>query len=95
MRRLTFSRLAERDLNDVFAYIARDKPEAARRWVQKLKEKSTFLLRHPQAGQARPEFRTGEFRSSVVGSYAIFYREVLNGIEIARVVRGERDIQNL
>jgi toxin ParE1/3/4 len=63
--------------------------------VQRIKDKCKLLLQHPEAGQARPEFRTGEFRSSTVGNYVIFYRPIAEGIEFARVVRGERDIKYL
>jgi toxin ParE1/3/4 len=95
MARLIFSPLAEADLNDILDFIARDKPEAAIRWVHKIKSTCQLLVRNPHVGQRRPEFRTGEFRSSLVGKYVIFYREVSDGIEIARVVRGERDIAGL
>jgi toxin ParE1/3/4 len=95
MARLIFSPLAEGDLNDILDYISRDKPKAAIRWVQKIRDTFTLLAKNPEIGERRPEFRTGEFRSSIVGRYVIYYRATENGIEIARVVRGERDIRNL
>jgi toxin ParE1/3/4 len=95
MSKLVFAPLAEQDLDDILAYIARDKPGAAVSWVGKIREKCEFLAANPDIGERRPEFRTGEFRSSLVGSYVIFYRAIADGIEIARVVRGERDIRKL
>jgi len=95
MAKLVISPLADGDLNDILEFIARDKPEAAVRWVTKIRATCKFLAKNPEIGQRRPEFRTGEFRSSLVGNYVVFYRAIPDGIEVARVVRGERDIRNL
>jgi toxin ParE1/3/4 len=95
MATLTFSPLAESDLNDILDFIARDKPEAAIRWVDKIRETCAFLAENPEIGERRPEFKTGQFRSSLVGRYVIFYRPILDGVEIARVVVGSRDIRKL
>lgn len=95
MANLVISPLAETDLNDILEFIARDKPEAAVRWVQRLREKCQFIAQNPGVGERRPEFETGEFRSTYVGNYVIFFRPIPEGVEIARIVRGERDIRNL
>lgn len=95
MAKLVFAPLAEQDLDDILTCIARDKPEAAVKWVRKIREKCGLLAANPEIGEQRPEFKTGEFRCSLVGSYVIFYRPISDGIEIARVVRGERDIRNV
>jgi toxin ParE1/3/4 len=95
MAKLVISPLAELDLNDILDFIARDKPEAAVRWVRRLREMCEFIARNPGIGESRPEFKTGEFRSTYVGKYVIFFRPMPDGAEIARVVRGERDIRNL
>jgi toxin ParE1/3/4 len=95
MPKLTFSPLAEADLNEILEYISRDKPEAAIRWVQRIRETCELLARDPEIGERRPEFKTGEIRSSLVGRYVIYYRPTATGIEIARVIRGERDVQDL
>ncbi|TAE60722.1 MAG: type II toxin-antitoxin system RelE/ParE family toxin [Nostocales cyanobacterium] len=34
-------------------------------------------------------------RSFPVGKYLLFYRSVVDGIELVRVIHGARDIQNL
>ncbi|MGB6042080.1 MAG: type II toxin-antitoxin system RelE/ParE family toxin [Pirellulales bacterium] len=95
MARLVIAPLAEQDLGDILTYIARDKPEAAVKWVQKIREKCAFLADNPEIGERRPELKTGEFLGSLVGSYVIFYRPIDAGIEIARVVHGARDTRNL
>jgi toxin ParE1/3/4 len=95
MPKLVVSPLAEADLNEILEFIARDKPDAAVQWVQKIRETCEFLAKNPEIGEQRPELRKGQFRSSLVGAYIIFYRPIRDGVEIARIVRGERDIRNL
>jgi toxin ParE1/3/4 len=95
MSRVVFSPLAEADLDAILDYIARDKPQAAVDFVARLREKCYLLAAHPEMGQRRPEFRTGEYRVFSVGNYVIFYRPAGGGIEIARVVSGFRDLEAL
>lgn len=92
---LEFSLLAEEDLESILRFIARDKPEAAINWVRTIREKCQLLAEHPELGERRPEFKSGQFRSSLVGKYVVYYRPIPGGIQIARVARGDRDIQNL
>ncbi|MEM9944312.1 MAG: type II toxin-antitoxin system RelE/ParE family toxin [Planctomycetota bacterium] len=68
--------------------MACDKPVAARQWVQKLLEKCRLVVKHPDVGDARPELGIG-IRSTYVGSYVIFFRQVKGFLEIERVIRGD------
>ena len=86
MPRLRYSAESKEDLKQ----IARDKPIAARQWVQKLREKCRLVAKHPDVGDARPELGEG-IRSTYVGSYVIFFRRVDAFLEIVRVIRGEVD----
>jgi len=95
MARLVISPLAETDLNDILDYIAQDKPEAALRWVEKIRSTCEFIAENPEIGERRPEFRTGQFRSTLVGNYVVLYRPASEGVEIARVLHGSRDIRSL
>lgn len=94
MSRVIFSPLAEADLNEILDYIARDKPRAAVKFVAKLRETCYMLCAHPEMGQSRPELAPN-LRSFSAGSYLIIYRTVSEGVEIARVVSGYRDIEAL
>lgn len=95
MSRLLFAPLAEQDLHDILEYIAKDDPAAAVGFVRELRDKCQLLAEHPHLGRPRPVFRSGTFRSFPVGSYVIFYRPVGEGIEVARVVHGARDLDAL
>ena len=46
-------------------------------------------------GEVRPGFGVPGCRSFSVGNYVIFFRPIDDGIEIARVIHGSRDMRNL
>ena len=85
---------ARQDLADIFDYIARDKPFAAKKWVRKIEEKCELIATTPEFGQVRPELG-GEIRSSTLGRYVIFYRPIENGIEVLRIIPGDRDTRSI
>jgi len=57
-------------------------------------EKAKTLASMPGIGRPRPEFGAG-LRSFAVASFVIFYRPLADGIEIARVVHGARDLDRI
>ena len=91
---LIFSPSARQDLRDIFDYIARDKPLAAANWIEKIEKKCELIATNPTMGERRPEFGA-DIRSNLVGRYVIFYRPMRDGVEIARVIAGDRDIRSL
>jgi toxin ParE1/3/4 len=48
----------------------------------------------PGVGRGREELGTG-LRSFAVGKYIVFYRAVVDGIEVARILSGYRDIKSV
>ncbi len=54
-----------------------------------------MLDRHPDVGDYRTEFGIQGCRSFTFRKYVIFFRRLSEGTEIARVIHGSRDIQNL
>ncbi len=71
MPRLRFSCDARDDLKHIAAYIARDKPNAARSWVNQIKRKCHLLASNPELGDLREDLG-GNVRSSYFGNYVIF-----------------------
>lgn len=95
MSKVSYSELAASDLYDNIEYIARDKPDAAYRWVETIENVCATLAANPELGQARKSKNHGACRSFTSGSYVIFFREIAEGVEIIRIVRGERDFDNV
>ena len=93
--------VADRDLAEIFAYIALDlaAPQAAANLLKKIdraiKSLETFPYAH--AVYQSTELRTApfEFRALVVASYLVFYYVTENIVTIARVVSGRRDMRNV
>ena len=94
MRRYRLDRDARTDLYEIHDYVARDNLSAADRLIDTFTEKLRLLASQPFMGQARPEFAP-DLRSFTVGNYVIFYRPAKNGIEVARVIHGARDVDSL
>ena len=94
MAKLIISPSARQDLTDIFDYIARDKPIVAANWIDNIEEKCELIASTPEFGEKRQEYGV-EIRSSVVGRYVIFYRPTEDGIEVVRVIPGDRDIRSL
>ena len=94
MPALIFAPSARLDLLNIFDYIARDKPSAAASWIDKIEGKCALIATTPEFGERRPEYGA-DIRSSVVGRYVIFYRAIEGGIEVVRVIAGDRDIRSL
>ncbi len=94
MPRLRFSKDARADMREIAAYIARDKPDAARKWVEKIKAKCRLLTDRSQIGERSPELGD-DIRLTLVVSYVIYFRSLGSVVEIARVIRGDRDVKEL
>jgi len=94
VRRFRLSPLAKSDLAEIRHYIRRDKPVAAERQIAAFFETFRALARNAEMGQRRTEFGPG-LRVFSVGTYVVVYRPVAQGVEIARVVSGFRDLAAL
>lgn len=91
MNKPFYTSAAQRDLRDILAYIARDKPNAALAWVERIETKCLLIASTPGLGEAMPQFGEG-VRASVVGRYVIFHNQ---RVEVLRVIPGDRNITEL
>ena len=88
--RLRWTRLAERDLEEIARYIGQDSPAAASRVVLELIEQAeTLLPEYPAIGRPGRVLGTREL---VIGHlpYIIAYRVRHNDLEILRVLHSSR-----
>jgi toxin ParE1/3/4 len=85
---------AQRDLDSIYDYIARESISAANEILDALRERFRLLASQPLLGQFRAELAPN-VRSFSVGNYVIFYRPVRVGIEVTRVIHSARDIDKL
>lgn len=85
---------AEADLDGIWLYIAQDSPTNANRLIDLIEDRCRLLAENPMMGRSRPELAS-DLRSFPVGNYIIFYIPLEDGIEVIRVIRGDRDIEAL
>jgi toxin ParE1/3/4 len=92
--RLLKTPAAEQDLFAIWDYIARDSPNAADRFLQRIQSRFGQLLDSPFSGESQAHLRPG-LRSIIEGSYIIFYEPRPDGILIYRVLHGARSWEDL
>ena len=95
MATVKYSELASTDLYEHVEYIAKDKPSAACRWLDSIESTCELLASNPELGEPRQSRGHGACRSFVVGNYVIFFRGAETGIEVVRVLRCGRDLDQV
>jgi len=91
-RELIWSPDAIADLQEIADYIARDKPDAARRWAQTLAALGEQAVALPFAGRRVPEFDRDELREVIKRGYRVMYRVSDELVEIVAVIEGHRQV---
>ena len=91
MAHFTRTAAAERDLSEIWDYIAEDNETAADKTLREIDARCQMLGEHPKMGRDRSDI-VPRVRSFPVGNYLIFYRETSHGVEIIRVLHGARNL---
>jgi addiction module RelE/StbE family toxin len=87
--KVIWSPTAERDLDAIWEFIAKDNPDAADRMIERLRTVADVLLDHPQLGRAGRITLTREF--VVAGTpYILVYVAGSDEVGIAYVIHGAR-----
>ncbi len=82
---------AERDLDEIWFYIAETSPDRADAFVDELAARLALLAHHPSMGPERPELGAG-YRCLPLGDYLAYYRITEHAVRIIRVLHGSRDV---
>lgn len=93
MPHVRLTKTAEQELLAIAQYVAFDNPTAAASLVDRFDQAFLVHARQPMAAalyQPRPTYR-----HFTVGRYVVFYQAEDDGILIARVLHGARDLPNL
>jgi toxin ParE1/3/4 len=85
-----WSRQAEQDLFDIWAYIANN--AVADNQLHEIDRACFALGAWPEYGKVRDDVRAG-LRSVAVSRYVVFYRVTKTAIEIVRVLDERRDVE--
>ena len=91
MKRYRLTALAQADIDSAWFYIAKDRPSAADRFVERLRRHFELLAENPLVGEGREDLGDS-VRQSTVGNYVVLYRSADGRVQIVRVVHGARDV---
>ncbi|MGH9604517.1 MAG: type II toxin-antitoxin system RelE/ParE family toxin [Terracidiphilus sp.] len=93
MKKSVLSAGADRDLDEIWEYIAKDSLDAADCWIGKLFDAFAMLASAPGVGHRREDLTALPLLFWPVGTYVVIYRASKRGrIEIVAVTQGARDI---
>jgi toxin ParE1/3/4 len=85
------SEKAERDLLQIYAYLADWNPQAADALIEEIDAKFKNLTRFPFIGRKRSSLAP-EMRSILVGTHLIFYIVERDRIVVVRIIDGRMDV---
>lgn len=85
---------ATEDILEIWRYVALSSERQADKVVQEIYDHCELLAGSPMIGESCEKYRPG-LRRSRVGRFLIFYQPMQNGIHVARILHGARDIDSL
>lgn len=88
--RVTFTPLAEQDLEAIADYIATDNPARAVTFVRELRAQCQRITLNPPCYRLRPELGD-DIRSCAHGNYVIFFAATTDDLTLVRILHGARD----
>ena len=91
MKPLRISYLAEADLDEIWLYVAKDRPAVADQLMDRFQEHFILLSENPELGESRKELAI-DLRQFTMGSYVVLYHYRDSRVEIVRIVHAARDI---
>lgn len=90
--RVVWSPQADRQMGEAAAFMAADRPLAARRWLERVLEQVRLLATFPDSGRVVPELESGEIRELLVNPYRVVYRRSFDQVEIVTVWHMRREL---
>ena len=83
------------DLSRIGFEIKKDNPARAETFIEELLDRCRSLASTPRAFPLLPNWETQGVRRRVHGNYLIFYRIVLDTIEVLHVLHGSMDYERI
>lgn len=90
--RIRYLSTAQKDLDEIFDYILRDKPSAALSMLEKFDHTISQLSLNPELGVIPKDDRLKNlgYRMLIVEKYLVFYVVKPRSIQIRRIIHGAR-----
>jgi len=89
---IRYLRTAETDLIDIFEYIQKDNPSAARKQLERFDQSISQLSRNPHLGVIPKDDRLKRlgYRILIIDKHLVFYVVKTNTVQIRRIIHGAR-----
>jgi toxin ParE1/3/4 len=94
MSSYSFTDIAIKDIENICEYIAPQNSKAASQLFDAIRKKCKLIANFPNMGKSYDKLASN-LRGFVVEDYIVFYYPREDGIDIARVVSGYRDLESL
>lgn len=91
MFELVWTPQAERDLTEIFDFIARDSTDYAETTVMNICDRVESLQHFPQSGRRVPELKRSHLREIIVGSYRVIHEATNDAVVIITVIHSRRN----
>jgi toxin ParE1/3/4 len=83
---------AEGHLDAIYAHIALDSPQYAKRMVDRLTRRSQQIADFPLSGRRVPEYDADQIREVIEGPYRIIYHIKSDQVDVLAVIHGAMDV---
>lgn len=88
--KLVWTNRARTDLDSIMDFIAKDSPQNAITFIDKLINHSEMIIDNPKIGRIVPEFSSPHIREILHKNYRIVYRLIDEEIQVLTVFEGHR-----
>ena len=92
--RLSLSKEAERDIDQIVDYVAVENPAAAKVLAERIERILRLLAERPYMGPPAPETGRRDMRRMSMPPYIVFCRVGLDSVGVARVLHSSRCIED-
>ncbi len=92
---IRWSPRAASDVEDIYAYIARDSEHYAAIFASQVLEIVRAIPTFPRSGRVVPEYRDNNLREKLFGNYRIVYRLREDVVEIVAIHHGARLLHDI
>ncbi len=83
--KILWTRTAVKRLEEIHAYIEKDSPGNADKWLKKILSKAEALAQTPGIGRSLPELGSKSVREIIAGNYRIVYKIAKDSIFVLTV----------
>lgn len=91
--RVTWTEHAYAQLDEAMAFIARERPEVAMTWLERILDAAQNLDELPDRGRVVPEFARDDMRELIMSPYRLIYRSDQTGVTVTMVVHERQHLQ--